>query len=404
MSDLRIHDLPTRPLRGAVLAPVVAALLFAAAPAAGSDQGSAAPEPQGGKGLTRLLGGLREPLFVTNAGDERLFVVEKPGRVRVLKQVGGDWRISNTLLDIRDRVGASGSEQGLLGLAFHPDYATNRRFFVKYTDNSGDAVIAEFRKQKNGGKANDGSFRRLMRIAQPFDNHNGGWLGFKGSLLYIATGDGGSGGDPDGNAQDLESRLGKILRIDPLDPDGNGPRDYRVPQDNPFVDQAGLDVIWSYGLRNPWRDSFDSLTGDLWVADVGQEEYEEVNHVGSGSGTNFGWDRVEGRHLYPSGELCQSDCKTLPVVEYRHTVSGGGNCSVTGGYVSRRPSATLYGRYIFGDYCSGRMWDISASHYAGDPLPAPIMTGRLISSFGEGADGRIYLTDILGSLWRVDGT
>jgi len=396
--------LSSRRLGRALVAPVVAALLFAAAPAAGSTHRSAAPEPQGGTGLTMLVGGLRDPLFVTNAGDDRLFVVEKPGRVRIVKHVGGDWRVSNTFLDIRDRVGASGSEQGLLGLAFHPDYETNRRFYVNYTDNGGDTVIAEYRKRANGPDANPGSFRRVMGIKHPFANHNGGWLGFKGSLLYIATGDGGSGGDPMENAQDLESRLGKILRLDPLDPDGNGPKSYSVPASNPFVGRPGLDVIWSYGLRNPWRNSFDAATGDFWIADVGEEEYEEVNRVGSGGGINFGWDRLEGRHRYPSGELCQSDCKTLPVVEYRHTVDGADNCSVTGGYVARRPGAALNGRYVFGDYCSGRMWDISASHDAGDPLPAPVSTGRLISSFGEGSDGRIYLTDILGSLWRVDGT
>lgn len=396
--------MPLIRFRTALLGPLAAALLISAAPVTASEPYATTGDPDGSPGLSQLVSGLRSPLFVTHAGDERLFVVEQPGRIRVVKEVAGGWRVSNTFLDIRSRVGSAGSEQGLLGLAFHPDYATNRRFYVNYTDNGGDTVVAEFRKQQNGGKADPDSFRRVLGIGQPFSNHNGGWMAFKGQHLYIASGDGGGGGDPGDRAQDLETRLGKILRIDPLDPDGSGPADYSVPSSNPFVGQDGLDVIWSYGLRNPWRNSFDSLTGDFYVADVGQEQYEEVSRVPSGSGINFGWNLLEGEHLYPSGSVCQSGCKTLPVIEYRHTDTGADNCSVTGGYVARRSGAADYGRFFFADFCSGRMWDVSTSQGLDDPLPPPVMTGRLISSFGEGSDGRLYLTDLTGSLWRVDGT
>jgi glucose/arabinose dehydrogenase len=357
-------------------------------------------ESQGQPGVTSLVSNLSEPLYVTHAGDARLFVVEKPGRIRIVKFRDGAWRIIGTFLDIRSRVGDEGSEQGLLGLAFHPDYESNGRFYVNYTNDSGDTVVAEYRRSSKN-QASVSSQRVLMTIKQPFTNHNGGWLAFKGDNLYIATGDGGSGGDPGDRAQDLTSRLGKILRIKPIDPDGSGPRRFSIPKSNPFVGRAGNDAIWAYGLRNPWRNSFDRLTGDLWIADVGQNMYEEVNRNGSAKGLNFGWNHLEGRHLYPSGAVCTSNCRTLPIVEYDQ---GDGRCSVTGGYVSRRPGAALEGRYIYGDFCSGDIWNISAGHSWGDPVPAPFASGRLISSFGEGADGRIYLTDLTGSLWRVDGT
>ncbi len=379
-------------------------LLTAAAPVAARGPASA-PEPDGVSGVTRLVGGLDRPLFVTHAGDDRLYVVEQPGRISVVRKADGAWRLTGTFLDIRGIVMDAGSEQGLLGLAFHPGYASNGRLYVNYTNSSGDTVVAEYRRDAaRPTKADPGSRRILFTIDQPYTNHNGGWMAFKGEYLYIATGDGGSGGDPGDRAQDLDSRLGKMLRIDPIDPDGSGPKKYGVPSDNPFVGRDGKDVIWSYGLRNPWRNSFDRVTGDLWVADVGQDRYEEVSHVDTGSGTNFGWDLLEGRHRYPSGDLCQSDCKTLPIVEYS-SASGSEHCSVTGGYVSRRAGADLYGRYIFGDFCSGKIWDISTSHSASDPLPTPFASGRLISSFGEDVNGRIFLTDLAdGSLWRVSGT
>jgi len=384
--------------RSLAVGALVAGLVAGTAGTAAAQEPDTAP--QGQLGVTQLLADFQEPLYVTHAGDGRLFVVEKPGLIRIVKFKDGAWRRIGTFLDIRTRVGDSGGEQGLLGLAFHPGYAANGRFYVNYTDTSGDTVVAEYRRSTKN-QASLASQRVVMNINQPFENHNGGWMAFKGNKLYIATGDGGGGGDPGDRAQNTYDRLGKILRIDPLDPDGSGPSKFRVPNTNPFVDGGGKDVVWSYGLRNPWRNSFDRATGDLWIADVGQGAYEEVNQNGDARGSNYGWNELEGRHLYPSGALCQTDCKTRPIVEYGQSA---GRCSVTGGYVSRRPGAALEGRYIFGDFCSGDIWDIPAGHSGSDPLPAPFASGRLISSFGEGADGTIYVTDLRGSLWRVNGT
>jgi glucose/arabinose dehydrogenase len=344
--------------------------------------------------LQLVASGFSGPVFLTHAGDSRLFVVEQDGRIKI---IGG-----GTFLDITGLT-SKGGERGLLGLAFHPNYASNGLFYVNYTRKSdGDTVIAEFKRSTTDpNKANPASKRILMIINQPQPNHNGGWMGFKGSYLYIATGDGGGGGDQGNRAQNLDKLLGKILRINPLDPDGSGPKKYSIPSDNPFVGIAGKDQVWSYGLRNPWRCSFDRATDDLWCGDVGQEVYEEVNHVPTGRGVNFGWRLLEGKHYYnwpghTSGTLCSGDCKTLPVVEYSHSSYGGGNCAVTGGYVSRRSGAALYGDYIFGDYCSGKVWSLSGSTLTllGD-------TAHNISSFGEGNDGRLYLVHRGGSIYRL---
>jgi glucose/arabinose dehydrogenase len=379
---------PRRALR--TLLPIVGALslLLIASPGANA----------GGIGTSRILTGLNQPVYVTHAGDRRLFVVEQPGRIRIARVVNGRWRVTGTFLDIRSLV-LDGGERGLLGLAFHPQYASNGRFYVHYTNNSGNHVIAEYRRSSRS-RANPASRRVVLTVRDPYSNHNGGWLAFKGPYLYIAFGDGGAGGDPGNRAQRLDTLLGKILRINPLDPDGNGGKRYGIPSSNPFVGRGGRDEIWSYGLRNPWRNSFDRVTGHLWIGDVGQNEYEEVNHVTSGRGTNFGWRLLEGRHRYPSGTRCRSNCRTLPVVEYRHSVGGEDNCSVTGGYVSRRSGAAMYGRYLFADYCSGRIWSMRAS---GGGLTS-INTGLRISSFGEGRNGVIYVVNIGGSIYRIAGT
>jgi glucose/arabinose dehydrogenase len=382
---------------------VTASALITVASLAVAAPAGAVPVPAGGGiGLTRILGGLTDPVFVTHAGDDRLFIVEQVGRIKIARQVSGTWRVTGTFLDIRTIV-LDGGEQGLLGLAFHPNYATNGRFYVHYTNNAGDHVIAEYRRGSTAGRANPSSRRVVLHVNDPYSNHNGGWLGFKGPYLYIAFGDGGSGGDPGNRGQRLDTLLGKILRINPLDPDGSGPKRYSIPRDNPRVGRSGKDEIWAWGLRNPWRNSFDRATGDLWIADVGQGLYEEVNHSGNARGRNFGWRLLEGRHRYPSGSLCTSNCKTLPIVEYRHNVSGDDNCSVTGGYVARRSGAARSGQYFFGDYCSGRLWSISAG-FSGGALPAATNTGLSISSFGEDHDGRIYVVNRGGSIHRINGT
>ncbi len=360
--------------------------------------------------LSEVAGGFERPLYVTHAFDARLFVVEQGGRIWVLHGGG-----RTLFLDISSRVACCG-ERGLLGLAFHPQYASNRLFYVNYTRaRDGATVIAEMRRSAADPNVADPAstyFRRVMLIGQPYANHNGGWIGFEPGKpqLYIAVGDGGSSGDPHNNAQSTSTLLGKILRINPLDPDGSGPKRYKIPPSNPYVGRPGRDEIWSRGLRNPWRCSFDRETGKMWCADVGQGSYEEVNRHKTGKKRNYGWRLLEGFHHYEypgrqRGTLCETDCKWLPVAAYAHSAFGGGNCSVTGGYVSRRVGATHYGKYIFGDYCSGNIWLISATRKRSTSLPSPTKTSLNISSFGEGHDGRIYVTDLSGgTVYRVDGT
>jgi glucose/arabinose dehydrogenase len=348
--------------------------------------------------LTEVAGGFDRPIYVTHAGDSRLFVVERPGRIWVLNGT-----TKTLFLDIRSSVGCCTGERGLLGMAFHPSYATNRRFYVNYTRKSdGATVIAEFRRSKSDADvAVRSSKRRVMLIEQPAANHNGGWIGFKGNLLYIALGDG--GGDPKNRAQNKKKLLGKILRINPLDPDGSGPRRYSVPSDNPYVGKVGRNEIWSRGLRNPWRCSFDRGTGYLWCADVGEKTWEEVNRSTTGRNVNYGWQVMEGTSCYRPATGCDTSGKTLPIASYSHSEG----CSITGGYVSRRNGADLLGKYIFGDFCTGSVWVIDAGHAAGAALPAPTSTGLHYSivSFGEGSDGRIYLTDMPGGrIFRVNGT
>ena len=392
----------TSPRSPSILAAMASIVVAAALMLGGLSTSAAAPSPATVLGLRTIVGGLSEPVFVTNAGDSRLFVVERSGRIRIVRKVDGVWRVTGTFLDLSSLVGTTYDEQGLLGLAFHPGYAANGRFYVDYTDLGGNVVVAEYRRS-SAGKADPTSARQLLNVHIPDPDHNGGWLGFKGNDLYIAVGDGAVAGDPGNRAQDLGTLRGKMLRIDPLDPDGNGPRRYRIPADNPFVGRAGRDEIWAYGLRNPWRDSFDRGTGDLWIGDVGQDRYEEIDHAGSGRGRNFGWPQLEGRHSYPAGAPCTSNCHTLPIVEYPHTMSVADNCAVIGGYVSRRPGAALAGRYVFGDHCSGRIWSISNDFHGGG-LPAALVTGLQISSFGEGHQGSIYVCSLSGVLYRVIGT
>ena len=355
--------------------------------------------------LEVVAGGFTRPLYVTHAGDDRLFVVEQGGLIKIIN-ANGSVR-SAPFLDVSARITDAGNEQGLLGLAFHPDYATNGLFYINYTrKRDGATVIAEYRRSAADANLADPPevyARRVLRIDQPFANHNGGWMAFKGNLLYIAVGDG--GGDPKNRAQNLKKLLGKILRINPLDPDGNGSRRYSNPQDNPFVGRPGRNEIWAYGLRNPWRCSHDRVEGRLWCADVGQNQYEEVNRTKTGKGLNFGWPVMEGRHCYNPPSGCDTSGKTLPIAEYAHSAFGGGNCSVTGGYVARRSGAALAGMYVFGDFCSGNIWVIDDDHPAGAALPTPTDTPRLISSFGEGNDGRLYLTDLSnGTVYYVSGT
>lgn len=330
--------------------------------------------------------GFNAPLLVTNAGDasERLFVVEQTGAVRIIEDGAV---LPEPFLDLSDRI-VAGGEQGLLGLAFHPDYGANGRFFVDYTDTNGDTVISELSVSGDPDRADADSERVLLHIDQPYANHNGGNVIFgPDGYLYIGMGDGGSGGDPEGNGQDLSTLLGKLLRIDV---DSGDP--YGIPQDNPFVDDTDArPEIFAYGLRNPWRYSFDAATGDLWIADVGQSEFEEVDHVGAGrSGMNFGWNVMEGPNCFTE-EGCDTSGLVLPVSGYSHEEG----CSITGGHVYRGPgSPALRGVYVFGDYCSGTLWGLDARATSPVEPTALLEYGSSVSSFGLDESGELYMTDI----------
>lgn len=350
--------------------------------------------------LQAVTGGLDTPVGIAHAGDGsgRLFVVEKPGRVRVVQD--GEL-VAVPFLDIADRVGSSQNEQGLLGLAFHPRYAENGYFFVNYTDRQGDTVVSRFSAGGDPARANPDSEVVLLRIDQPAGNHNGGHLAFgPDGRLYVGTGDGGGAGDRYGNGQNGQTLLGAMLR---LGVDGGPP--YTVPDDNPFVGNPNVrDEIWAVGLRNPWRYSFDRLTGDLYIADVGQNRYEEVNAqpAGEPGGQNYGWPIMEGLHCFPEDRPCERAGLTVPAWEYDH----GQGCSVTGGYVYRGEEfPILTGLYLFGDYCSGRIWGLAPRGGTGvDGWQAALLAQAdvRLSAFGEDERGELYLVDMgRGELFKI---
>jgi glucose/arabinose dehydrogenase len=350
--------------------------------------------------LKPVASGFDHPLLLTNAGDRsgRRFVVEQTGYVRNL----ANGPAGTPFLDIHNRVVCCG-ERGLLGLAFHPQFASNGRLYVNYTRAAdGATVIDEYRATSNANVVSVATRRQILVIAQPFANHNGGGIAFgPDGFLYIGMGDGGSGGDPQENAQNLNSLLGKMLRIDV---NGTSPgKAYVVPPTNPFVGKAGADEIWAYGLRNPWRWSFDRVTGDLWIADVGQSAWEEVDRAtaagGRGRGLNFGWDDMEGRHCYEPMSGCLTSGRALPLVEYAHVVTGSDNCAITGGYVYRGVHFPLLrGGYVFGDFCSGRIWIVSATT-ASPAVPTLLpVTVPSITSFGQDEDGELYVVSQDGTI------
>jgi glucose/arabinose dehydrogenase len=345
--------------------------------------------------LVTIASGLTRPLFLGNAGDGTgfMYVVEQAGVILTLDHSG---HIRGTFLDIRGRVGSSGNEQGLLGLAFHPAYKQNGRFFVNYTDTAGNTVIAEFHR-KSLGVADPASAKTILHFDQPYANHNGGMLAFgRDGYLYIGTGDGGSQGDPHNNGQSLGTLLGKILRIDV-----NSGSPYAIPPTNPFVSKAGArKEIWAYGLRNPWRFSFDRSTGDVFIGDVGQNTTEEIDarRYSSPAGANFGWHVMEGNSCYQASS-CNKSGKTLPVATYP-TASG---CAVSGGYVYRGPAyASLRGGYFFGDYCNGDIYAFSAARALNGPVSEVrvLNTSMNISSFGQDEYGELYVVNLGGTVAR----
>lgn len=388
-------------------ASLAAALLLLALPACGSakqPQGRGtreAPRAGGGVALKRI-GVFDEPVYVAAAPGfpQLLFVVEQQGRIEMLR---GGRRLAHPFLDISGLV-LAGGERGLLSVAFPPDYRQSRRFYVYYTDTRGNIRVDEF-KRRDATRAARGSRRAVIEIPHPVNaNHNGGQLQFLGDLLYFGTGDGGAGGDPPNNAQNKESLLGKLLRIDPRP---RGGRSYSVPADNPFVGRPGRDEIYSYGLRNPFRFSFDTVTAPrprIAIADVGQDRFEELDYatVAGAAGANFGWDAFEGFAPYtgPSSGTPDPGGTTKPIFAYSH--SRGGSCSIIGGYVIRdRRLRSLYGRYVYADLCEGQLRSLvphlgRAAHDRKLGLAVP-----LPSSFGEDDRGHLYVCSLEGPVYRL---
>ncbi len=334
---------------------------------------------------------LKTPVAIAQAGDgsNRIFIVEKAGRIRVFND---GVLLDKPFLDIQDRIGSDSSEQGLLGLDFHPDFHKNGLFFVNYTDLNGNTVISRFEVSSDPGMADPTSEKRILSIEQPYPNHNGGSVVFgPDGNLYLGLGDGGAGGDPLDNAENTNSLLGKILRIDV-----NTDQPYTIPPDNPFASDGGRPEIWAYGLRNPWRFSFDRLTGDLFIGDVGQNQWEEINFqpADSSGGSHFGWDFMEGTHPF-EGEPPEN--LIPPIYEYDHSQG----CSVIGGIVYRGSELPEWqGIYLFADYCSGNIWGLIRDNqgaWEGKLLYKGIGN---ITSLGEDESGEIYLITNSGDLMK----
>jgi glucose/arabinose dehydrogenase len=330
-------------------------------------------------------------------GQSHIFVTEQPGQIHVFSD-NPETTHTEVFLDIRDRVSESGNEEGLLGLAFDTKYSTNGHFYVYYSASSPRrSVLSRFSvDQRDPNTADLSSETIILEIPQPYQNHNGGQIAFgPDGYLYIGLGDGGLGGDPMGNAQNISTLLGTILRIDVRSVSEN--KNYGIPIDNPFVGINGArEEIWAYGLRNPWRFSFDATTGLLWAGDVGQQKWEEIDIVEKG--LNYGWNIMEGGHCFSPANNCDTTNLELPVAEFAHTEG----CSITGGYVYRGDKIPwLLGTYVYGDYCSGKIWGL---HYDGDSIIEHSMlldSNLSITSFGQGLDGKLYVLSRNSGIYRI---
>jgi len=361
--------------------------------------GLAITTPAMGVNIQSVVGGLDNPVDIANAddGSGRLFIVSQRGSIYIWD---GSQVLNTPFLDIESRVDFGG-EQGLLGLAFHPDYSNNGQFYVHYSDSTGgDTVVSEFTVSGNPDQADAGSEVIIFAENQPFSNHNGGTIQFgPDGFLYVALGDGGSGGDPGDRAQDLDNTLGKILRFDV---DGNAPY---IPASNPFVGEPGRDEIWAYGVRNPWRISFDRLHGDMFIGDVGQNEIEEVDFQPSWStgGENYGWRLMEGSDCFNPPNNCNDGTLVLPIMEYNHFDGGFQGCAITGGYRYRGPSyGDLYGNYYFSDSCTGKVWEGREAVNGSWSFEEVLDTSVTVVTFGEDEAGDLYLAGS-GTLYRVEG-
>lgn len=346
------------------------------------------PDPAGFQ-WRQIATGLTKPTAMVELpdGSGALLVLEQRGTIRV---VDNGQVLPQPFLDLTDRVGSSGNEQGLLGIALDPAFTKTGIFYLNYTDLNGNTVVARYHSKAEGLTTDTAFEEILLHVDQPFANHNGGDLVFgPDGMLYIGLGDGGSGGDPHGNGQSLNTLLGKMLRIDV-----SGQSGYTIPADNPFALGGDKPEIWAYGLRNPWRYSFDSQTGDLYIGDVGQNQYEEIDFVPAGTppGLDFGWNFREGLHAYkgtPPAGLVLTD----PVFEYDH----GQGCSVTGGYVYRgRNLPEFNGIYLFGDYCSGIIWGMLRGADGAWQTEQLFQVSASISSFGQDSVGELYFLDHSG--------
>lgn len=369
--------------------------------ACGGNSNSAPPPPPPPPTLTltTVVSGLSSPLALEHPpGDNRFFVVEQRGTIRIIDNGA---LLAGNFLDIQSLTNFDGAEQGLLGLAFHPDYSTNRLFYVNYTTDSGGrhTVIAEFQTLAgNPNQADLASERILLTVSQPFTNHKGGQLAFGPEagpqhFLYLGLGDGGSGGDPEGNGQNLGVRLGKILRIG-VDPPFSPGLQYAIPPDNPFVGGAGLAEIWAYGLRNPWRFSFERGGTRLFCGDVGQDAWEEVDLITKGG--NFGWNVMEGNHCFNPSSGCDMSGKVLPIAEYSHSEGE----AIIGGYVYKGAIAGLANAYIFADL-NGKIWSLVEAPANTWTRTQLLGSGRTISSFGQDSAGEVYVVDLGGSVLKL---
>lgn len=377
--------------------PLVLVALLMGVGACGSDSDPAEPEPDppptGPLQLVEVVAGLSSPVALTTPPDDpRLFIVEQAGRIRVVKDGS---LLGTPFLDIRDRV-RDGGEQGLLGLAFHPDHARNGYLYVNYTDGGGDSRVARFSTRTDDqNRADAGSERVILSVRQPFGNHNGGHLAFgPDGMLWIGMGDGGSAGDPGNEGQDRTSLLGALLR---LDVDGGDP--YRIPADNPFAGGGGRGEIWATGLRNPWRWSFDGPTGLLYIGDVGQDRWEEVNVApASRAGVNYGWRTMEGPDCFNPSTGCNRNGLHLPVLSYGHDEG----CSVTGGVVYRGEDVPgLVGHYLYSDFCGGWIRSFRLEGAEAADQQERLSFGGNIVSFGEDRNGEVHVLTGDGRVLRI---
>jgi len=343
--------------------------------------------------LDNFVSGISNPveIIASPTNDNRLFVVQQSGTIKIVNENGTV--APDNFLNISSLI-TFGGERGLLGLAFHPQFATNRYFFVYYNNLQGSVRVSRFTANSaNPNTADISSEKILLTIPKPFSNHNGGSIHFGADgYLWISTGDGGSGGDPNNNSQNKNSLLGKILRIDV-----NSENAYNIPADNPFMGTDGADEIWAYGLRNGWKFSFDKTTNNVWIADVGQEILEEINRVpATSAGINYGWRCYEGNNPYNTANCASAATMTFPVAQYDHS---GSKCSITGGYVYRgNLYPDLIGKYIFGDYCSGQIGILDNNNTI---TWTSAFTGSNFTTFGEDNQKQLYVAATNGSIYKI---